>query len=102
MTPYTNAIEGFEPYHLDRVFGIHENGRNIYRVQNRDGTIRNNDQDDMLHFPGIGFDGLRSITPIRAALRLPGASPWQPTDHAGALFSAMVPVPTLPLRHQAN
>lgn len=86
VTPYTNAIAGFEPYHPDRVYGRTEKGRNIYTVQNLDGTIETVDQDDMLHFPGIGFDGVRSLTPIRAALRAPAGIALAADEFAGAFF----------------
>lgn len=86
VTPYTNAIQGFEPYHPDRVFGMRDNGRNVYRLQNLDGTVETIDQDDMLHFPGIGFDGLRSITPIKAALRPAGGIALAADEYAGAFF----------------
>lgn len=86
VTPYTNAIEGFEPYHPDRVLGFRRDGRNLYRVINEDGTVETIDQDDMLHFPGIGFDGLRSLTPIRAALRSPAGIALAADEYAGAFF----------------
>ncbi|MGK3946932.1 phage portal protein, partial [Streptomyces caeruleatus] len=30
------------------------------------------DQDDMLHVPGFGFNGLRGMSPLRHALRMTG------------------------------
>lgn len=55
--------------------------RLVYRVQ-PDPTIqapeqdamkvRVIDQDDMLHVPGFGFNGLRSLSPLRHALRVSG------------------------------
>ena len=55
--------------------------RLIYRVQ-PDPTIQSPsqdtqktrviDQDDMLHVPGFGFNGLRSLSPLRHALRVSG------------------------------
>lgn len=86
VTPYSNAIQGFEPYHPDRVHVIQDKGRNYYLVQNLDGTTETVDQDDMLHFPGIGFDGRRSITPIRAALRPAGGIALAADEYAGSFF----------------
>lgn len=86
VSPYTNAIEGFEPYHPDCVGVIQEKGRNYYPVVNSDGTTETIDQDDMLHFSGIGFDGKRSITPIRAALRSAGSIALAADEYAGAFF----------------
>lgn len=34
--------------------------------------VRVLDQDDVLHVPGFGFDGLNGLTPLRYALRYPG------------------------------
>jgi len=86
VTPFTQAIQGFEPYHPDRVQVIQEAGRNYYRVINQDGTQETVDQDDMLHFPGIGYDGKRSITPIRAALRPAGGIALAADEYAGSFF----------------
>lgn len=68
VTPWTNTIEGFEPWHPARTTVRREDDRNVYQYAQDDGSLLTLDQDDVLHFPGIGFDGLRSITPLRAAL----------------------------------
>jgi HK97 family phage portal protein len=86
VSPYSNAIQGFEPYHPDCVGVIQEKGRNYYILANSDGTMETIDQDDMLHFTGIGFDGKRSITPIRAALRSAGSIALAADEYAGAFF----------------
>lgn len=46
-----------------------EEGRLVYYVSNAfgDGKPRGFDQDDVLHFPGFGFDGVRSMSVIRWA-----------------------------------
>jgi HK97 family phage portal protein len=41
--------------------------RNMYRVILAGGGAREFDQADILHVPGIGFDGLRSLSPIASA-----------------------------------
>lgn len=86
VSAYSNGIAGFEPYHPDFVWPERKGGRNIYTLINDDGTRETVDQDDMLHFPGIGFDGLRSITPIRAALRTPAGIALAADEYAGAFF----------------
>ncbi len=80
------GIAGFEPYHPDFVWASRLNGRNIYTLVNEDGSREVVDQDDMLHFPGIGFDGLRSITPIRAALRTPAGIALAADEYAASFF----------------
>ena len=86
VTPWTNAIEGFIPIHPDKVHVVQEEGRNIYQMQNDKGGIDVVDQDDVLHFTGIGFDGKRSITPIRAALRPAGGIALAADEYASAFF----------------
>lgn len=86
VTPFTTAIQGFEPYHPDRVTVIQDGGRNYYRLINTDGTTETIAQEDMLHFPGIGYDGKRSITPIRAALRPAGGIALAADEYAGSFF----------------
>lgn len=79
-------IKSLEPYHPDRVSIIDSNGMRVYRVINTDGTVDNVDPSDMLHFPGIGYDGKRSITPIRAALRPAGGIALAADEYAGSFF----------------
>ena len=86
VTPYTNAIEGFEPLHPGAVFVERVDGRNVYTYTDIDGRLFTVDQADMLHFPGIGFDGLRSITPLRAALRNGAGIALAADEYAGAFF----------------
>jgi HK97 family phage portal protein len=88
-SPFTNNIIGFEPLLpalVDK--GVREKPTDPYPVTDRaTGAVRYVDPVDMLHFPGIGFDGLRSLTPIAAALR-PAASIAMAADqYAGAFFA---------------
>jgi HK97 family phage portal protein len=86
-SPYSNTITGFEPLHPSRVGTLREDGRNYYPIINDDGTNETVDQDDMLHFPGIGFDGLRSLTPVRAALRPAAGIALAADEYASAFFA---------------
>ncbi|QRM36956.1 phage portal protein [Rhizobium rhizogenes] len=45
------------------------------------------DQDDMLHIPGFGFDGLRGLSPLRHALRMTGASAIAMQEFAANFFA---------------
>ncbi len=45
------------------------------------------DQDDMLHVPGVGFDGLRSLSPIRHAARQAIGLALAAEEHAARFFS---------------
>lgn len=86
FSQFSAGISGFEPYHPDKVQVLQQKGRNTYIVQNESGILEAIDQDDMLHFPGIGFDGKRSLTPIRAALRAPAGIALAADEFAGAFF----------------
>ena len=58
------------PLHPDRVLVRLIDGRLRYEVMDIDtGKMYGVDQDDMLHFTGFGFDGLRSISVIQYAAR---------------------------------
>lgn len=83
----SNNIVGFEPHHPDRVVVASDGRRNVYVVTDTDGTQRTVDQDDMLHFPGLGFDGCRSLTPIRAALGRAASGGLASEEHAAAFFA---------------
>lgn len=77
------TIRSLVPLHPNRVKPIAtpDGERLVYQVL-PDPTIQNPnadalrkrviDQDDMLHVPGFGFNGLRGLSPLRHALRMTG------------------------------
>lgn len=82
-----DSIEGFVPYHPDRVFvNKHDDGSLYYVVQNDSAQLKVIEAEDMLHFTGVGFDGKRSISPLRAALRSASGIALAADEHAGAFF----------------
>jgi len=83
----SNNIIGFEPHHPDVVTVASSGARNVYIITDAEGRQRTVDQDDMLHFPGIGFDGCRSLTPIRAALGRAASGAIGADEHAAAFFA---------------
>lgn len=52
-------------------------------------SVRVLDQDDVLHVPGLGFDGRRSLSPLRHALRMSGAVALATQDYSGQFFGNM-------------
>ncbi|WP_246795635.1 phage portal protein [Burkholderia perseverans] len=68
---FSSAIESLEPLHPLSVSPFLYEGRLIYNIVNIDGTAETLDQDDMIHVPGPGFDGLRGMSQIRHVLRQP-------------------------------
>lgn len=87
---YSPRIIGFEPIHPDAMQVERVDGRNRYTfwIRTSAGTVekRVRDQDDILHFPGVGFDGLRSLTPVTAALGQSASLARAADDHAAAFF----------------
>lgn len=87
---YSPKIVGFEPHHPSMVRVKRVDGRNrytIYAPRTGGGVeARELDQDDVLHFPGIGFNGLRSLTPIQAALGGTADLALAADNHAAAFF----------------
>lgn len=85
-SPFSPKIVGFTPAHPDSVTVVRQdNGRNLYRVR-LFGVEKTYDQDDILHFTGVGFDGLRSMTPIHYALRNAAGTSLAADTYAGQFF----------------
>lgn len=70
-TPFSANVESIEPLHPRGVSPMLYEDRLIYTIVNLDGTVETIDQDDMLHVPGPGFDGLRGLSQLRHVLRQP-------------------------------
>jgi HK97 family phage portal protein len=61
---------GFKVHHPDYVVTTLKDGRLNYSCRDFEtGEVYGVDQDDMLHFTGFGFDGLRSMSAIKWAAR---------------------------------
>lgn len=75
---------GLRPLHPDRVIVRLVGGRLRYDVMDVDsGSMYGVDQDDMLHFTGFGYDGLRSISVIQYAARQAIGNSLAYSDFAG-------------------
>lgn len=63
---YDNAgrIIGFEAFMPWLVTVYRKAGRNLYRCTHEDGTVEYVDQEDMIHIPGPGFDGIMGASRI--------------------------------------
>ncbi len=67
---YTNRVTGWEPLHPSRVQPFRDADQTLYyRVTDLNGTVEVLDQSDIIHVPSMGFDGLRSPSPITYAAR---------------------------------
>lgn len=67
-SPLSPTITGLEPVHPLSVSVQEVDERLIYTVVDCDETLVV-DQDDMLHIPGLGFNGTRGLSPLRYAAR---------------------------------
>lgn len=83
---YDPKIIGFSPAHPDAVDVRRIDGRNRYIITGADLVQKSYDQDDVLHFTGVGFNGMRSITPIRAALGAAASLADAADNHAANFF----------------
>lgn len=75
------GIRGVVPLHPQRVrvFATPDGARLKYEIQPdytiitpENTAVRILDQDDILHIPGFGFNGLRGLSPLKNALRVAG------------------------------
>lgn len=62
-------VVGFVPHHPATIEPKKNNGRVVYIVYPEQGGAYAVDQDDMLHLPGVGFNGLCSLSPIKNAAK---------------------------------
>jgi len=89
-----SRIIGLRPVHpLNVEVRCNNDGRRLlYRVTfSMDDGIdmvgsRVYDQDDILHFAGVGFDGLRSMSPLRTFLRMSASVAAALQDYTGKFF----------------
>ncbi|PSJ55800.1 phage portal protein [Pseudaminobacter soli (ex Li et al. 2025)] len=88
------GIDGLTPIHPQRVtVAVWPDGsRLVYAVSpeipgQTKGDFQVVDQDDMLHVPGFGFNGIRGLSPLRYALRLTGASAIAAQEFSANFFA---------------
>jgi HK97 family phage portal protein len=84
---FSPKIAAFEPLNPALVEVIRDGMRRVYLVTLDDGKRIAVDQDDMLHVPGLGFDGLRGMSPVRfAALRMAGGLAKAADEYSASFF----------------
>jgi len=76
ITPYLDDVKMLEPLHplcVQVLLNPNDSSRRLYIVTNSlTGKTETLDQDDILHFSGLGFNGLRSLSPLRYVLKYAG------------------------------
>ena len=83
------AIKFFRPLHPDCVCARYLNGIGgavVYDVVEEDGAMKTYPADDILHFPGFGFDGLHSYSLIGWAAKSALGNALAANDYAGRTF----------------
>lgn len=83
------AIKFFRPLHPDCVCARYANGIGgavVYDVVEEDGNMKTYASDDILHFPGFGFDGLKSYSLIGWAAKSALGNALAANDYAGQTF----------------
>lgn len=78
-------VVGFEPVMPWGVQVVQRAGRNLYRCTLTDKSVEWHDQEDILHIPGIGFDGVQGLSRIQAFSRDSIALAKLLTEQAGRI-----------------
>lgn len=87
------VVSGLAPLHPRRVEPVpwSDGSRLAYIVYPEpelpDQKVEVLDQDDMLHVPGLGFNGTRSLSPLRHALQNVGGVALAAQNYAGQFFA---------------
>lgn len=66
---YSNKVAKIQPLHRETVFISMVDGRLKYKITDLNGKSYSRDQDDILHFPGFGFNGFHGMSVIQYAAR---------------------------------
>lgn len=82
-----NRVVDLFPVPWRMVTPARKNGRNSYTVDLGDGTKEVYDQADMLHVPGLGFDGLKGMSVVTYAARQAVGLALATESHGSRLFS---------------
>lgn len=82
-----NRVLDLYPIPYGQVTPERVNGRNRYWIHLSDGSQELLDQNDMLHVPGLGFDGLRGMSVITWAAKQAVGLALATEEHGARLFS---------------
>jgi HK97 family phage portal protein len=88
----SNRITGIEPLHPNTVSVTRRRDRLVYRVSAQPSQAHERpadvtlDQDDVLHVPGPGFNGLRGMSQIASALATTGSIALQSAEHTRSFY----------------
>lgn len=80
-------VVGLLPVPWQMVQVSRKGGRNVYKVSFADGGVETFDQSDVVHVPGIGFDGVKGISPIQWAGRQPIGTAFALEEFVGRMHA---------------
>ena len=87
--PNTNRVIGWRPLHPTRVMPFRDASYTLrYRVTDVAGGVTVHDAADIIHVPSLGFDGLRSPSPITYAAREAIGTSMAAEDYSARFFSS--------------
>jgi HK97 family phage portal protein len=66
---YSSKVSGIKPLLRESVFISMSGDRLAYKITGLDGKTYTRDQDDVLHFPGFGFNGFHGMSVIQHAAK---------------------------------
>ena len=75
------------PRHTSKTFISREGDRLKYAFVDDDGITRGYEQEDVLHFPGFGFDGIKSLSVLQWAAKQGIGNALAAADYAGKTFA---------------
>lgn len=83
----SSRVIGWEPLHPNCVEPFKKDGRVLYRVNPSGEAPYTLDSADMIHLPSLGFDGLRSPSPITYAAREAIGTAISSQEQSGKFFA---------------
>jgi HK97 family phage portal protein len=84
----SSRVTGFMPLHPDRVMPFRDtSGQLFYRISGENGGIYTLYPEDVIHVPGLGFNGLRSCSPITFAARQAIGTAMAAEEFSGRFFA---------------
>jgi len=83
---FAGDIVGFEPHHPSIVTVKRLSNRLVYIIDPVEGDKYALDQDDVLHIPGLGFNGLNGMSQIAGVLRNAAGNAIATEEYTGKFF----------------
>lgn len=83
---YSSEIIGFEPLAWESVKPVKNGNRLAYEIKQGNNKTIVLDQDDVIHIPGVGFNGRNGMSVIKFALKNAAGTAIAAEEYSGAYF----------------